>query len=344
MKLGLIMPLRKDISINMERVKLVESLGFDSVWMGEAWGPDAVTPAAYVLAQTEKIKVGTSIMQMTARAPACTAQSAMTLNAMSKGRFILGLGASGPQVVEGWHGVPFGRPVTRMKEYIEIMRKVMAREDRLEHKGFNYSLPYDGEDGTGLGKPLKIMMPADTSIPIYTASITPKGLEASGEVADGCIPIWMDPDNFDVLESGIQAGLDKSGRTLKDFDVAPFVNAVMGDDIDACRFPSKASMAFYIGGMGAKNKNFYTDYACAQGYEEEAHKIQDLFLTGKREEAVMAVPDELVDACHLVGTEEMIRERLKVWKAAAGKNQVGTMLLRDVKQPEVLEVIADELL
>lgn len=343
MKLGLMMPLRKDVSINMDRVKLAETLGFDSVWMGEAWGPDALTPAAYVLAQTEKIKVGTSILQMTARAPACTAQSAMTLNGLSKGRFILGLGASGPQVVEGWHGVPFGRPVTRLKEYVEILRKVMAREEKLEHKGFNYSLPYDGEDGTGLGKPLKILMPEDRSIPIYSASITPKGLEASAEVADGCIPIWMNPEQFDVLEPGIQSGLEKSGRTLKDFDVAPFVHVQMGDDIDACRLPSKANMAFYIGGMGAKNKNFYTDYACAQGYEEVALKIQDLFLSGKREEATMAVPDELVDACHLVGSEEMIRERLQAWKAAEAKNHVGTMLL-NCRQPEAMELIAEEML
>ena len=321
MKLGLLVdPARKKLKLDIERIKFAESLGFHSVWIGEAWGADAFTQAAYILAKTDRIKVGTSVAQMTARVPACTAQSAMTLDQLSEGRFIIGIGASGPQVVEGWHGLPFNRPLTRTKEYIAIMRQVMAREDRLQYQGYHYSLPYTGADGMGLGKPLKCLLEASTSIPIYTASITPKGLETSAEVADGTIPIWMNPERFDVLEDGISRGLEKSGRSLSDYAVAPLVHCNMGDDIDACRLLSKAHMAHYIGGMGAKDKNFYTDYARALGYEEEAEKIQDLFLSGEREEALAAVPDELVDACHLVGPPERIRERLKAWKEAHRNN------------------------
>ena len=344
MKLGLLVdPASKKLKLDIERIKFAESLGFHSVWIGEASGPDAFTQAAYILAKTDRIKVGTSVAQMTARVPACTAQSAMTLDQLSEGRFILGIGASGPQVVEGWHGLPFNRPLTRTKVYIAIMRQVMAREDRLQYQGYHYSLPYTGADGMGLGKPLKCLLEASTSIPIYTASITPKGLETSAEVADGTIPIWMNPERFDVLEDGISRGLEKSGRSLSDYAVAPLVRCNMGDDIDACRLPSKAHMAHYIGGMGAKHKNFYTDYARALGYDEEAEKIQDLFLSGEREEALAAVPDELVDSCHLVGPPERIRERLKAWKEAHRNNQVDELLL-SYNQPEALEVLAEELL
>ena len=344
MKLGLLVdPARKKLKLDIERIKFAESLGFNSVWIGEAWGADAFTQAAYILAQTDKIRVGTSVAQMTARVPACTAMSAMTLDQLSVGRFTLGIGASGPQVVEGWHGQPFNRPLTRTKEYIEIMRQVMAKEDTLQYQGYHYSLPYKGADGMGLGKPLKSLLEATTSIPIYTASITPKGLETSAEVADGTIPIWMIPERFDVLEGGISRGLEKSGRSLSDYSVAPLVHCYMGDDIDSCRLPSKAHLARYIGGMGARDKNFYTDYASVLGFEEEAEKIQDLFLAGRRDEAAAAVPDALVDACHLVGPAERIRERLNAWKEAHRNNQVNELLLT-YNKPEALEVLAEGLL
>ena len=236
MKLGILNGLGgKNISIDINRIKAAESMGYDSVWTAEAYGSDAVTPAAWILAHTEKIKVGTAIMQMPGRSPACTASTAMTLNQLSNGRFIVGLGASGPQVVDGWHGVAYGRPMTRTKEYIEIMRKIFAREEPVEHQGFHYSMPYQGEDGTGLGKPLKSMLAADTSIKIYTAAITPKGLETSGEVADGVFPIWMPPEKGDVLIESIQTGLSKSGRSLVEYDVAPFVTVMIGDNLEHCR-------------------------------------------------------------------------------------------------------------
>jgi F420-dependent oxidoreductase-like protein len=344
MKLGIIAGYSgKVINLNIDSIKFAESLGYDSVWTAEAYGSDAITPATWILANTEKIKVGTAIMQMPARSPACAAMTAMTLNQLSNGRFIAGIGASGPQVVEGWHGVAYGRPVTRIKEYISIMKKIMAREAPVEHQGFHYSMPYNGEDGTGLGKPLKSILQADTSIPIYTASITPKGLEGSAEVADGVFPIWMNPERYDVFEAPISRGLDKAGKSLMDYDIAPFVSCIMGDDVDACRQPLKGNMALYIGGMGARDKNFYNDYAKALGYEDAAVKIQDLFLSGKKDEAMAAVPDELVDAVHLVGPAERIRERLQAWKAAGSAGHVGSMLI-GAGQPEALELIAEEML
>lgn len=344
MKLGVISGYSgKVVHLDIEAIKHAESLGYDSIWTAEAYGSDAITPATWILANTEKIKVGTAIMQMSARSPACAAMTAMTLNQLSNGRFIVGVGASGPQVIEGWHGVAYGRPVTRIKEYISIMKQIMAREGPVEHQGFHYSLPYRGEDGTGLGKPLKSILQADTSIPIYTASITPKGLEGSAEVADGVFPIWMNPERYDVFDEPISRGLDKAGKTLMDYDIAPFVTCVMGDDVDACRAPIKGNMALYIGGMGARDKNFYNDYAKALGYEDAAIKIQDLFLSGKKDEAAAAVPDELVDAVHLVGPAERIRERLQAWKEAGSKGHVSSMLI-GASQPEALELIASEML
>jgi len=344
MKLGLLIGYSgKTINLELDRIKRAESMGFDSVWTAESYGSDAVSPAAWILAQTDKIKVGTAIMQMPGRSPACTAMTAMTLNQLSRGRFILGLGASGPQVAEGWHGVAFGRPVTRIKEYVSIVRQIMAREGPVEHQGYHYSLPYRGDDGTGLGKPLKSILPADTSIPIYTASITPRGLEGSAEVADGVFPIWMDPERFDLIEGPVQKGLHKAGKVLEQYDIAPFVACIMGDDIEACRKPVKASMALYIGGMGARGKNFYNDYVKALGYEDAAVEIQDLYLAGKKDQAQAAVPDELVDVCALVGPGEHIRERLQAWKQAGNDGHVSSMLI-GTGQTEALELIAGELL
>ncbi|MDE0758542.1 MAG: LLM class F420-dependent oxidoreductase [Pseudomonadales bacterium] len=344
MKLGMIAGYGgKMMNIDIDRIKFAEDLGYDSIWTAEAYGSDAVTPAAWILAQTEKIKVGTAIMQMPARSPACTAMTAMTLNQLSNGRFLVGLGASGPQVVEGWHGVAYGKPVTRIKEYVSIMKQIFARQGPVEHQGFHYSMPYEGNDGTGLGKPLKSILQADTSIPIYTASITPNGLVGSAEVADGVFPIWMDPTNPAVLMPSIEKGLKKSGRSMLDYDVAPFITCIMGDDIDACRMPIKGSMALYIGGMGARDKNFYNDYAKALGFADAAVKIQDLYLTGQKDKAMAAVPDELVDACHLVGPAEHIKEQLRAWKKAGSSGLVGSMLI-GAGQPAALELIASEIL
>jgi F420-dependent oxidoreductase-like protein len=339
MKLGLTAGYSgSSVSINMDLILEAERLGFDSVWTAEAYGSDAVTPAAWIAARTTHIRVGTAIMQMPARTPAMTAMTAMTLDGLSGGRFILGLGPSGPQVVEGWHGVSYGKPLTRTREYVSIVRAILKREGPLEHKGIHYEIPYRGEGATGLGKPLKSILHGRADLPIYTASIGPAGIACSAEVADGLIPVWMNPERFDLLEPHLEKGFAKAGRgkSLANFDVAPFVTCILGDDVESCRMPVKAMLALYIGGMGARNKNFYNDYAKRLGYADEAAKIQDLYLDGKKAEATAAIPDRLVDEIALVGPRERIVERLDAWKSS----KIGSLLV-GAGQPEALRVLAE---
>lgn len=326
------------MQINRDLILEAERLGYWSVWSAEAYGSDAVTPLAYIAAFTTKIKLGTAIMQMPARTPAMTAMTAMTLDAMSGGRFILGLGPSGPQVVEGWHGVPYGKPLTRTREYVQIIRRILAREEPLEFKGEHYEIPYKGPGATGLGKPLKSILHGRKDLPIYTASIGPAGIACSAEVADGLIPVWMDPERWDLFQPHLEAGFKKAGggKSLEQFDVAPFVTCVMGDDLERCRMPVKGMLALYIGGMGARGKNFYNDYAKRLGYEEAAVKIQDLYLSGKKAEAMAAVPDALVDSIALLGPKERIRDRLEAWKASPVRS-----LLIGTSQPEALRTLAE---
>lgn len=333
------------IKIPMDLIKTAESLGYDSVWTAEAYGSDAVSPAAWILANTQKIRVGTAIMQMSARTPAMAAMTAMTLAQLSEQRFMLGIGASGPQVVEGWHGVPYGRPLLRTREYIEIMRMIFARQGPVSYAGKHYQMPYKKEDSTGLGKALKSILHCAQNIPIYTASITPLGVAVAAEVADGFFPIWMDPERHDIFQGSIEQGFAKAGndKSLSSFDIMPFVSVVIGDDIKECMLPLKSNMALYIGGMGAKNKNFYNDYAKRLGFEAEAVKIQDLYLAGHKDEATMMVPDELVDACHLVGPAERIKDRCSRWLDAGKKGQVSSMLIA-ARQPEALQVMAEAIL
>ena len=346
MKLGFLLGYSgKHIHIPIELIQQAESMGYDSVWTAEAYGNDAVTSAAYVLAQTSKIRVGTAIMQMPARTPAMCAMTAMSLDQLSGGRFIVGLGASGPQVVEGWHGVPYGKPVTRTKEYIQIMRKIFEREGPVEFDGQMYQVPNQSEGTTGLGKPLKSILAAATGIPIYTASITPAGLRCAGEVADGVFPVWMDPNKYDVLGESIEQGFDKAGngKSLKEFDVAPFVTVAMNDDLDAAYDALRPWLALYIGGMGAKNKNFYHDYATRLSYGEAADQIQELYLSGKKHEAETLVPNELLDEVSLIGPRERIIERLGPWREAGKRGEVGSMLI-GAQDPVVLELLANEML
>ena len=346
MKLGIIAGYSPaTLNIPMDLIHEAERLGFSSVWTAEAWGSDAVSPAAWILAQTEKIKVGTAIMQMPARTPAMTAMTAMTLYSLSKGRFILGLGPSGPQVVEGWHGVAYGRPLTRTKEYVSIIRKILERKEKLEHEGFHYQIPFRGEGASGLGKPLKSILHGDPALQIYTASISPNGMECAGEVADGVFPVWMNPERYDLFEESIEKGFAKAGdgKSLADFEIAPFCTVVMGDDLEKCRMPVKHAMALYIGGMGARDKNFYNDYAKRLGYEDAAIRIQDLYLDGKKGDAAAAVPDALVDDVALVGSADRIRDRLEAWKDAAKKRHVGS-LLAGTSDVDALRVLAEAVL
>ena len=318
-----------------------ERLGYDSVWTGEAWGSDTIVPLAWIGALTKKIRLGTAIMQMPARTPAMTAMTAMTLDAMSGGRFILGLGPSGPQVVEGWHGVAYGKPLVRYREYVAIVRQILAREAPLQFQGSEYQIPYSGLGATGLGKPLRSILHGRRDMEIYMASITPSGMALAAEIADGIIPVWMNPERWDLFQPSLERGFRKAGAPHDPhrFEVAPFVTCVMGDDIAKCREPVKQNLAFYIGGMGARGKNFYNDYARRAGYDDAAAKIQDLFLSGRRDEAVAAVPDKLADEVALLGPRERIAERLAAWKSSPVK----TMLIA-TRQVEALRALAELLL
>jgi F420-dependent oxidoreductase-like protein len=333
------------INLPFDEIIEAERLGFDSVWTSEAYGSDAVSPAAWILANTSRIKVGTAIMQMAARTPTCTAMTAMTLGALSGGRFMLGIGPSGPGVIEGWYGVPYGRPLTRTREYIAIIRKILERKDRLEHTGYHYQIPYTGADATGLGKPMKSILHGDPDLKIYTAAITPNGLRCSGEVADGVFPIWMNPERFDLLQPYLEEGfaLSPTAKSLQSFDVAPLVNIVLGDDLDRCRSSVKQYLALYIGGMGPRGHNFYNEYAARMGYAAEARTVQDLYLSGKKTAAAAAVPDRLVDDCALVGCADRIRDRLQAWKEAGRKGHVGSLLAGGAST-DALRLLAEELL
>ena len=332
------------LTIPMDDILAAEKAGFDSVWAAESYGSDADSVAAYVLASTSKIKAGTAIMQMQARTPTMVAMTAMSLNALSGNRFLLGIGPSGPQVVEGWYGQAYGKPLTRTKEYISVIKQVIAREGPLEHDGELYQFPYRGEGSSGLGKPLKSILHSTSEVKIYTASITPAGLRCAGEVSDGVFPIWMNPDKFEIIGQHVEEGFAKADgeKSYDNFDVAPFVPVAMGDK-DFCTMAMKPMFALYIGGMGAKSKNFYNDYARRLGYEEAAETIQDLYLDGKKEEAALAVPDSLVDECALIGPPERIKERLHSWKELDKTGRIGTLVLGNVNAKSI-EVIANEVL
>tara|TARA_Y100001970_G_scaffold165119_1_gene201772 strand:- start:41643 stop:42683 length:1041 start_codon:yes stop_codon:yes gene_type:complete len=316
-------------SIDIKMIQEAESLGYSSVWTSEAYGSDSVTPAAWILAQTENIKVGTAIIQIPARTPACAAMTAMTLQSLSKNRFILGVGPSGPQVIEGWHGESYDRPLTRMREYIEIIRDIFKRESPLEYDGYHYQLPYRGDKATGLGKPLESILHPVGELEIFTAAVAPKGIQLAAEIADGMFPIFMAPERFDIFQKDLEIGFAKSKKvnSINTFKVSPIVPLVVGEDIALCRRPVKSMLALYIGGMGAPGKNFYNDYAKRLGHEEAAIKIQKLYLTGNKSEAEESVPDELVDSIALAGPKEHIKERLQVWKNAAQEGKIDSLLI-----------------
>jgi F420-dependent oxidoreductase-like protein len=313
-------------------VQRAESLGYHSVWTAEAYGSDSIVPLTWVAAHTTTLNVGTAIMQMPARTPANTAMTAATLDLLSGGRFLLGLGLSGPQVVEGWHGEPYGKPLGKTREYVEIVRTILRREAPLEHHGEHYDIPYTGDDATGLGKPLKLIIhPRRADIPIYLAAIGPKNVALTAEIADGWLPIFFAPQRFDETY-----GEHFRGTDLTTFDIAPTVAVILGDDVDACRSMVKPMLALYIGGMGARGRNFYNDLACRYGYEAAAKEIQDLYLDGKKGEAMAAVPDDLVDEVALCGPKERIRDLLGAWQ----DSPVTTMIVGS-GQREALEVMAD---
>jgi len=307
------------MALDMPKILEAERLGYASVWSAEAYGSDAVTPAAWIAARTETIHVGTAIMQIPARTPAMTAMTAMTLDALSGGRFRLGLGVSGPQVVEGWHGQAFGKPLAKTREYVEIVRSILRRDKPLEFRGEYYQIPYAGADATGLGKPLRSILHGRAGLPIYVAAVGPRNVALAAEIADGWIPVFFSARRMAMFRGWLDEGFRASGReadTARDFDVMPMVPVVVGDDVAACRAAVKPRLALYVGGMGARGRNFYNDIARRYGYEEAAKRIQDLYLSGRKDEAAAAVPDALVDEVALCGPHERIRDQLTEWTAS----------------------------
>jgi F420-dependent oxidoreductase-like protein len=306
-----------------------ERRGYDSAWAAEAWGTDAATVLAWVAATTSTIKVGSAIFQIPARTPANTAMTAATLDLMSGGRFLLGLGVSGPQVVEGWHGEPWGKPLAKTREYVEIVRSVLRRET-LEHDGEHYQVPYAGPGATGLGKPLKLMArPLRPDIPIYLAVFKPRAVELAAEIADGWLPIFFSPER---ARESFPAPFARGDG----FDIAPAVPALVSDDLDSARDAMRGYYALYVGGMGARGKNFYNDLVSSYGYEAEARKIQDLFLDGKQRDAAAAVPDALIDEMALVGSRDRIADRLEAWRQSGA-----TTILVSARDQATLRAVAE---
>jgi F420-dependent oxidoreductase-like protein len=305
-----------------------ERLGYESAWAAESWGTDVVTVLSWLGALTTTLKLGAGIMQIPARTPAMTAMTAATLDLMSGGRVLLGLGTSGPQVAEGWHGVPFGKPIQRTREYVEIVRAAIGRQV-VEHHGDQFEIPYAGDDATGLGKPLKLMMhPHRAEIPIYLAAIGPRNVALAGEIANGWLPVWVSPEKIEVPTA------------REGFDVAAFaVPVAISDDLQAARDFVKPHLALYVGGMGAKGQNYYTRLVARYGYEREANEIQELYLGGKKMEAIAAVPDALVDEVALVGGRDRIADRLEAWK----ESPVTTLLIQ-AHDPGTLRTMAELLL
>jgi F420-dependent oxidoreductase-like protein len=315
-----------------------ERLGYHSVWTSEAYGGDAVTPLGWIAARTERVALGSAIMQMPARSPAATASTLATLDRLSGGRALLGLGTSGPQVAEGWHGQAWGKPLARTREYVEIVRAILRREEPVEHHGEHYDIPYAGPDATGLGKPLKLILhPLRADVPVYLAAIGPRNVALAAEIGDGWLPIFFSPERFrDVHAAALEEGFARRGGRPAGWDLAPLVPVVVADDLQACRDVLKPVLALYVGGMGARGRNFYNRLASRYGYEEDATRIQELYLGGQKGDAAAAVPDALVDEIALLGDRARIADRLQAWRECG----VGTLILQ-ARQPEALQLVAE---
>ena len=305
----------------LEIVREAEAAGFDSVWAAEAYGSDTATVLTWLGAQTEKLKLGSAIFQMPGRSPAMTAMTAATIDNISGGRMLLGIGSSGPQVAEGWHGQPFARQLQRTREYVGIVRKALARE-RLEWDGKEYTLPLPD----GPGKALKLMIsPVQDRIPIYIAAIGPKNTQLTGEIADGWLPTFFSPEHVSDSRTLLQEGADRAGdgKQIDDsFDIAPVVNVSIDDDLDRARDSMRPVLALYVGGMGSREKNFYNAIVQRYGFEDAAKEVQDLYLDGKKDEAAAALPVELIDMVSLCGPKDRVAERLEVYRDAG----VGTLI------------------
>jgi F420-dependent oxidoreductase-like protein len=303
----------------LQVVQEAERLGYDSVWAAEAYGSDAATVLAWLAAGTSRVKLGSAIFQMPGRSAAMTAMTAATLDELSGGRMVLGLGTSGPQVAEGWHGQRFGQQLQRTRDYVAVVRMALARE-RVEYRGKTLELPLPD----GPGKALKLMIgPVQPRIPIYLAAIGPKNTALAGEIADGWIPTFFSPENVAELRALLEEGAERAARTLEGFEIAPMVNAYVSDDREAARNLMRPVLALYIGGMGSRQQNFYNQLVMRYGFEKAAREIQDLYLDGKKDEAAAAIPDELIDMVSLCGPRDVVRDRLAAFREAG----VGTLMV-----------------
>lgn len=339
MKLGLSIGYSKaQLDIPVQLVQRAEELGYDSVWTAEAYGSDAVTPLAYLAAKTSRIKLGTGIMQLAARTPANAAMSAATVDALAGGgRFIAGIGVSGPQIVEGWYGQPWGKPYWRMRDYVSIMRKIFAREAPVTHEGREISLPYKGEGATGLGKPLKSILHMNPHIPIYLATGNETTVKLTAEIADGWLPMGFVPGAMTEYRPWLEEGFRRAGngKSFKDFTVLASVHVEIDNDVKAALQRLKPEVALYVGGMGHKTKNFHNDIMVRRGFGDAAKRIQELYLAHRKEEAIAAVPDEWVDLKSLVGPPARIKERYRAWEDSGADS----LSVRS-RQPEAIEVMA----
>ncbi|MBI2741554.1 MAG: LLM class F420-dependent oxidoreductase [Rhodospirillales bacterium] len=339
MKLGLSIGYsRAHLDIPVKLIQRAEELGYDSVWTAEAYGSDAVTPLAYLAALTKRMRLGTGIMQLAARTPANAAMSAATVDAMAGGgRFIAGLGVSGPQIVEGWYGEPWGKPYYRMKDYVAIMRKIFRRAGPVSHDGKEYTLPYTGPGAMGIGKPLKSILHMNPDIPIYLATGNESTVKLTAEIADGWLPMGFMPGAMDEYRPWLEEGFKRAGngKSMKDFAITASVHVEVENDVKAALAKLKPEVALYVGGMGHKTKNFHNDIMVRRGFGDAAKRIQELYLAHRKDEAIAAVPDEWVDMKSLVGPPARIRERYRAWEDCGAD----TISVRS-RQPEAIEVMA----
>jgi F420-dependent oxidoreductase-like protein len=340
MKLGLMLGYSgAEMTLPVELVQQAEALGFDSVWTAEAYGSDATSPLAYLAAVTKRIRLGTSIMQLAGRTPAMAAMQAATIDALAGGdRFIAGLGVSGPQIVEGWYGQPWGKPYYRIRDYVTIMQKIFAREEGLTHDGKEISLPYRGEGALGIGKPLKSILHMNPKIPVWLGTGTESNVKLTAEIADGWFPLAFVPGMMDLYRPWLEEGFRRAGngKSFADLEIQAGISVVVTDDVQSALNRMKPGIALYAGGMGHRDKNFHNDMMVRRGFPEAAEKIQELYLAGRKREAVEAVPDDYCDEQALVGPTERIRDRYKAWESSGA-----TGLTLSSQRIEALELMAE---
>lgn len=316
MKLGLMLGYSGgNLKLPVEKVQLAERLGYDTVWTAEAYGSDALSPLAFLAAKTERIRLGTAVIQLAGRTPANAAMTVATIDALAGGnRVICGIGVSGPQIVEGWYGQPWGKPYYRIKDYVSIMKKIFRREEPVVHEGREISLPYTGEGAMGVGKPLKSILHMNPDIPIWLGTGMESTVKLTAEIADGWLPLGLVPETVDIYKPWIQAGLEKAGKSNDSFEIQSGSQVIVTDDVKSALAQLKPNIALYVGGMGHKSKNFHKEMMIRRGFGDAAERIQELYLAKRKDEATAAVPDEFVDQGALVGDRDRIARRFRDWE------------------------------